>query len=77
MGKKLNEYLRRNLIHAKAVGVYYGMKAMLERVEALKRQPKWLIRMLKTEIEKAESVHKEIAAHRNEIKVRLPDKYYA
>ena len=62
------EYLRRNRLHAASVGVYYGIKKMLERVEQnWSKKPLWLVNALKIELEKSERVHHEMAVHRNEI----------
>ena len=70
--RKVNpEYLRRNLLHCKAVGVYYGIKAIFDRLhtKAQTRAAKWLMKILAAEMAKAEVVHKEMSAHRDEVEV--------
>jgi len=64
---KEKEHLRRNQIHAKSVGVYFGIKAVIDRVEKMRRKPKWMLDILKRELVKAHVVQLEIAAHREEM----------
>lgn len=40
------EYLRRNLLHCKAIGAMAGAEKALERVMRMKRRPKWLVESL-------------------------------
>ena len=63
MQPKLEEYLRRNLLHAASVGVVANSKASLERI----KRPKWLIKALEGIIERAERVEIEMARHRDEL----------
>lgn len=59
------EYLRRNLIHASAVGCRAGIDTVIKRLEATKRPPKWLLEQLRGCLERAEKVHPEVAKWRN------------
>lgn len=63
----LDEYLRRNLLHASSVGALANAEAALERVRRWKSQPKWLVELLKGIIERAGRVEPEMAAHRDEL----------
>ena len=65
---KEKEYLRRSLLHAKAVGVYFGIKAVVDRVETMRRKPQWMLEILNRELVKAADVQREMAAHREEMK---------
>ncbi len=60
-----DEYMRRNLIHCKAVGCAANVRVSLERLRAMKRSPKWLIKNLEGALERAEKVHPEVARWRN------------
>lgn len=59
------EYLRRNLIHASAVGSKAAFEAALKRLGTTKHPPKWLTEMLRGGLDRAEKVHPEVAAWRN------------
>lgn len=59
------EYLRRNLIHAGAVGCKSGIETALKRLEATKRPPQWLLKQLRSCLERAERAHPELARWRN------------
>jgi hypothetical protein len=59
------EYLRRNLIHASAVGSASAFSAALDRLSQTKRPQKWLVQMLRGGLERAERVHPEVARWRN------------
>jgi hypothetical protein len=59
------EYLRRNLVHASAVGCRAGISNAIDRLSATKRPPKWLVAQLKGCLERAEKVHPEVAKWRN------------
>lgn len=66
--KQINEYLRRNRLHAASVGVHYGIKSVTNRIEKnWTKKPLWLLNILNRELEKTERVHKEMALHRDEI----------
>lgn len=60
------EYLRRNIIHAKSVGVCGNLKAALKRLKASKTPIKWLIENLQGFLGRAEVVSGEMAKHRDE-----------
>jgi len=62
------EYLRRNLIHAKSVGVCGNLEAALIRLQASKSPIKWLIENLKGSLGRAKVVSGEMAKHRDETK---------
>jgi len=64
---KLGEYLRRNLIHASAVGIAAGADAALKRLAVMKRPPKWIVESFTGIADRASKVHPEIAAHRDEL----------
>lgn len=59
------EYLRRNLVHASAVGSKAAFAAAIDRLSKTKRPQKWLMEMLRGGLERAETVHPEVAAWRN------------
>ena len=61
------EYLRRNLLHCKAVGVAAGIEAVLNRLYTQTRAPQWLLKILVTEWRKAEAVAEEMGVHRDEV----------
>ena len=60
-----DEYLRRNQIHASAIGSRAAFVAALDRLGKTKRPPKWLLKMLQGGLEQAERVHPEVAKWRN------------
>lgn len=59
------EYLRRNLVHASAVGSKAAFSAAIDRLSKTKRPLKWLMEILRGGLERAETVHPEVAAWRN------------
>ena len=59
------EYLRRNLVHASAVGSKAAFSAAINRLSKTKRPQKWLMAVLRSGLERAETVHPEVAAWRN------------
>lgn len=61
------EYLRRNLIHAKSVGVQAGIKTAIDRLEGNKNSPQWLVALLRREYVKTDSICTETAKHRDEV----------
>ena len=63
------EYLRRNLVHAKACGVEAGLVSAYFKVARLKSHPKWLVKLLKETMDKAKGIRQELAKHRDEVKV--------
>lgn len=60
-----DEYLRRNLVHAGAVGVRAGISNAVDRLRATKRPPKWLVKQLEGLLDRAEGSHRELAQWRN------------
>ena len=62
------EYIRRNLIYSKACGVEAGLTSALFKVARLKNHPKWLVKLLKETMDKAEGIRRELAKHRDEFK---------
>ncbi|MFH2001616.1 MAG: hypothetical protein ABIK28_18170 [Planctomycetota bacterium] len=62
------EYLRRNLIVCKAVGIQSGLGAAITRLASHSRPPEWLMTILQNEYNKTRDVVSELAAHRNEVK---------
>ena len=66
MKKRMQEYLRRNLLHAASVGVVAGARASLSRARET-HQPKWLIRSLENILDRALRVAHEMACHRDEV----------
>lgn len=67
--KKMEEYQRRNLLHASSVGANANARHALGKILEQKRPAKWLIKSLEGIIERTERVHHEMAAHRDEINV--------
>jgi hypothetical protein len=63
-----NEYLRRNLIVAKATGIQSAATVALDRLCNLKRQPGWLVDLLRQIETRAPAVVHEVAEHRDEVK---------
>ena len=61
------EYLRRNIIASRAVGVRSGLKTAIDRLEKNKNSPQWIINSLRREYVKTDSICTEIAKHRDEI----------
>lgn len=70
-GKRMKEYLRRNLLHAKAVGVEWGIRVTITRLSKAKRTPKWLLDGLHRDLRGALDVRHEMARHRDEVKPRV------
>lgn len=59
------EYLRRNLCHASALGIDANLRAAIYRLERQKRAPKWLMALLAGALKRAAEVHPEMAKWRN------------
>jgi len=64
---KLEEYLRRNLLHASSVGATAGANSAIERLKKMKRPPKWLLAALDGISRRASDVAHEMATHRDEL----------
>lgn len=60
-----DEYLRRNLNVARAVGAQAAVKHALERAWLVKSIPVWLIRYLEDAQERLPGLDKELAAYRD------------
>ena len=65
---RTEEYLRRNVVVAKAWGVRGGLDYALVRLSKLSRRPKWLFDLLGREYEKMDSIIKETVKHRDEVR---------
>lgn len=59
------EYLRRNLLHASAIGCGANIAAALARLRKMKRAPKWLVELLDRTLIRANDVAPEMAKWRN------------
>jgi hypothetical protein len=66
----LDEYLRRNMLHASACGAEANTRTALGRLRTQKRPPKWLIETLEGVLARCEKVAPEMARHRDEIEIR-------
>ena len=65
----VDEYLRRNLQHARSIGVCADLKVAIDRLVKCKHPPKWLMRRLVDALGRASELPRELAAHRNEVKL--------
>lgn len=65
--KAQEEYLRRNRIHAKTVGVQAGIKVAIARLEKQKQPPLWLLTILRQEYAKMDAICAEAVMHRAEV----------
>lgn len=59
------EYLRRNLMHAKACGAHANTSAALRRLEMQARPPRWLVKELEGIMRRLEPLPNELAQWRN------------
>lgn len=66
----LEEYLRRNMLHASSVGAAANSRVALKRINGWKNPPKWLVEALEGIAIRCENVHPEMAKHRDEIKIQ-------
>ncbi len=62
------EYLRRNLVAAKAMGVRAGLKCISDRLHENKNSPLWLLTIVGNELAKTNDICAELARHRDEEK---------
>jgi hypothetical protein len=69
--RKTREYLRRNLIVCGAVGARIIAEKAIARVRAWKHQPDWLLTALAGIHERAGHAERELAEHRDEIKLKI------
>lgn len=58
------EYLRRNLLVAKAIGAHANSSAALKRLQATTRPPQWLVKYLEGIIERTEPLVSALACYR-------------
>ncbi len=68
--KNTEEYLRRNILIAKASGIRNNSKCAIVHLLTLKRQPKWLIEILKKTVEHAECIILELTKNRDQLKYK-------
>ena len=61
------EYFRRNLLVAQALGARAGVAKGKERVMRLKHPPQWLITLFDGVLDRLEPLPRELAAHRDEV----------
>ena len=59
------EYLRRNLVVAKAVGARSGVATAIDRINTWRRKPKWLAEKLEEVAKRQEGLEIELAAWRD------------
>lgn len=59
------EYLRRNLIVAKAIGAKAGVSKSLKRLEQMSRPPKWLVESLAGVLKRQDCIPEELAKWRD------------
>jgi hypothetical protein len=59
------EYLRRNLIVAKAIGAKAGVSKSLKRLEQMSRAPQWLVTSLRGVLERQDPIPEELAKWRD------------
>lgn len=71
--ERLNEYSRRNLLHASSVGAHANARTARKRLLETKRPQKWLIALLDGVIERAAKVESEMAKHRDEIEIYVEE----
>lgn len=67
MTANMAEYLRRNLLVCKAIGAQSYIPGARKRLLAMKRPPKWLLKMLDGMDERLEPLPKALADYRNEV----------
>lgn len=65
---KLQEYLRRKLIHCSIVGAVAGIESILGKLYCRKKQTLWLIEALNEVLKLAEKVRHEMAFHWDELR---------
>lgn len=67
------EYLRRNLLHCSSIGALASIEKAIERLEKMKRQPKWLMEQLRMAQERAVKLPPALACYRSAVPTHLPD----
>jgi hypothetical protein len=63
--KKNDEYLRRNLLVAKAYGAHAAVRIALARALTVKRMPKWLVEYLRSADERMPDLPPALARYRD------------
>jgi len=58
------EYLRRNLLHCKAVGAHANATVALIRLRSMKRPPKWLVASLEGIVERVDPLRAALVDYR-------------
>ena len=59
------EYLRRNLLHAKSVGAVAALNGARARLLNVKRAPKWMLTAIESALARSRPLPDEIARWRN------------
>ena len=70
--ERMQEYLRRNLNVCKSIGAVSGARAILNRLENMKRVPKWLIAGVHGIYERTTPLTKDLVNHRDELSPYKP-----
>lgn len=65
--RDIDEYLRRNMLAARAVGAHANASAALRRLNLNRRAPRWLKRCLAGIVLRTEDLGAEMARHRDEM----------
>lgn len=65
MAERYQEYLRRNLLHAKACGAKANVSTALKRLEMQTRPPQWLVNALRGILERVDPLPAELARWRD------------
>lgn len=65
MTERYQEYLRRNLLHAKAIGAKANASTALKRLEMQTRPPQWLVNALRGILERVDPLPAELARWRD------------
>lgn len=65
MAERYQEYLRRNLLHAKACGAKANASTALKRLEMQTRPPQWLVNALRGILERVDPLPAELARWRD------------
>ena len=64
----MKEYLKRNCVHAKAVGIQASIEKIYYRLQSHKKAPKWIIKELEEMFKRIGVIQLELAIHRDERK---------
>ena len=67
---KLNvqEYLDRNLLVAKAIGIRAGARSGIDRLNDMKRQPKWMVALLTGIADRSAPLPRHLAKYRDQLR---------